>query len=60
MEIGEKIYELVADYFFGLIIMDVSNPSNPELVSNLDVSNAFRVNTKEIGGKFCALLAILN
>ena len=50
----------MTDYVLGLIIMDVSNPSNPELVSNLDVGNAFRVNTKEIGGKFYALLAILN
>ena len=37
MEIREKFYALIANGNEGLKIIDVSDPSNPKLVSSLDI-----------------------
>ena len=57
VEIGVKIYALVANINTGLKIIEVSDPYNPVLVGSLSsVVNAIAVSTVEIGGNIYAFL----
>ena len=51
MEIGEKFYELVADPYSGLNIIEVTDTSNPVKISSLPTKYAMGVSTMKIEGK---------
>ena len=60
MKIREKFYALIANGNEGLKIIDVSNPSNPVLVSGLYIKgHAKGIIIMEIFGKYYALIANL-
>ena len=56
IEIGKKPYVLVADGDAGLKIINMTNPSNPSLVSTLITKNAMGVSKMKIRGKNYAFL----
>ena len=57
MEIREKFYALIANGNEGLKIIDVSDPSNPVLVSNLSINgHAIGIRCREIAGKLYAYI----
>ena len=56
MEKEGNIYALVADYGEGLKIINVTDPTNPALVSNFITKNAREVSTMIIGEKIYAFV----
>ena len=61
VEIGVKIYVLVASGYAGLLIIEVSDPYNPVQLSSIATGGgAMVVSTVEIGVKIYALVTDLN
>ena len=60
IEIGAKIYALVASDIVGLEIIDVSDSYNPVLVGSIIIGGALGVSSIEIGLKIYAFLASFN
>ena len=57
MKIGVKIYALVANYYEGLSIIEVSDPLNPVLFGNISTGgSAIGVRMIEIGVKIYTLV----
>ena len=55
IEIETKTYALVADY--NVLIINVTDPSNPAIVGNLGTNFAVSVSTLKIKGKNYAFVA---